>query len=121
MLAVDRKDFISMLSESLPVMCFFHDQKEDKQIKDIKEVLLNVESNLPKLKIYEFIRDKTPEDEYMCDIMEVAKYPILIIYKNGCFSRYKAKDFTEKEVLKFLGNTTIYENQKPKVIEVDEQ
>lgn len=121
MLAVDRNSFISMLSEELPVMCFFHDIKEDEQIKEIKALLNKIEDGLPKLKIYEFIRNKTEDDEYLCDVLEVAKYPILIFYKNGCFSRYKAKDFTEKEIIKFLGNTKIYEKSIAKPIEVDEQ
>ncbi len=116
---VNRKDFISMLSEDLPVLCFFHEKEEDGQIKEIKEILIKIENQLPKLKTFEYIRNLTEEDEELCDVMEIAKYPILVIYKGGNFSRYKAKEFSEKEILKFLGNTKIYEN-KTKEIEIEE-
>lgn len=111
---VNRTDFISMLSEDLPILCFFHEKEENNQIKEIKETILKIEKNLPRLKTFEFLRNATEADEQLCDIMEIATYPILVIYKGGNFSRYKAKEFSEKEILKFLGNTKIYEVQKSK-------
>jgi hypothetical protein len=111
---VNRTDFISMLSENLPVLCFFHEKEENNQIKEIKDAILKIEKDLPRLKTFEFIRNATEADEQLCDIMEIATYPILVVYKGGNFSRYKAKEFSEKEILKFLGNTKIYESQKSK-------
>ncbi len=119
---VNRKDFISMLSEDLPVLCFFHEKDADSsQVKEIRDTIIKIEGQLPRLKTFEFIRNLTEEDEQMCDIMEIANYPILIVYKGGNFSRYKAKDFSEKEIIKFLGNTKIYENKTQKIeVEVEE-
>lgn len=114
---VNKKNFVSMLSEDLPVLCFFYEKNEDnpnKQIKEIKDVVIKIEKQLPKLKTFEFVRNMTEDDEYFCDMMEIAKYPILIIYKDGCFSRFKSKDFSEKEILKFLGNTKIYQEKEEK-------
>ncbi len=119
MLTVNAKSFISMLSEEKPVVCFYHSKEEDENILKIKDVLKNIKKELTLLPLYEFIRDEDEENEYLCDVMEIAKYPILVMYKDGCFNRYKAKEFSEKEILKFLGNKTIYMPKELKKVEVD--
>ncbi len=122
MLKSNHKNFISMLSEEKPVVCFYHVKEEDEQIKKIKETLAKVKKELPLLPLYEFIRDETEQDEHLCNVMEVTPYPVIIVYKNGCFNRYKDKNFTEKELLKFIGNKTLYSSIEEKAkdkIEVD--
>lgn len=106
------KSFISMISQEKPVICFFHNQEKNEEVTKIKNILGNIKKKLPLLPLYEFIRDENEDNEYLCDVMEIATYPILVMYKNGCFNRYKSKNFTEKEILKFIGNKKLYVEQK---------
>lgn len=110
-----------MLSEDKPVICFFHRQKEDAQVSAIKTVLAKFEKELPLLPVYEFITDESPENQELCEIVEIVDRPVLIIYKNGCFSRYKDKLFTEKSISMFIGSKSTYQpKQSTKAtIEVD--
>ncbi len=121
MLTANAKNFISMLSEEKPVVCFYHSKEDsdNENVIKVKEVFKNIKKELTLLSVYEFIRDGDEESEYLCDVMEIAKYPILVMYKDGCFNRYKAKGFSEKEILKFLGNKNIYIPKEPKKVEVD--
>ncbi|NCQ52259.1 hypothetical protein GW796_10310 [archaeon] len=102
------KNFIGMLSEDKPLLCFFHNKKEDKNIQKIKDILIKVKKELPLLPLYEYVVDDSDENQQLCDIVEINVLPILIVYKDGCFSRYKDKKFTEAEILKFVGNKRQY-------------
>jgi hypothetical protein len=121
MQAVNSKSFINMLSEEKPVVCFFHRQKEDAQVPVVREILTKLEKELPLLPVYEFITDESPENKQLCDIVEIVDKPVLVIYKNGNFSRYKDKQLNEKSIAQFLGNKVIYMPKEPNKsqIEVD--
>lgn len=113
-------DFISILSETKPAMIMFYtsEQEEDANVKKIKQTIKAVEKKLPLLNAYEFITDEDEQNAILCENIEVTQTPILIIFKDGCFSRYKNKGFTEKSVAAFIGNKRLYEKPKEKVIEV---
>lgn len=113
------KNFVSMLSEELPVVCFFHKKSDDVQIKKIKEILLKVEKQLPLLPLYEFVTDENPDNERLSEVMEIASNPVIIIYKDGCFNRYKDKKFTELEITQFIGGKKIYMPKEEKKIELE--
>lgn len=116
------KNFISMLSEDKPVMCFFHYKAEESQVKKIKEIVKAIEKKLPLLPAYEYIIDENPENQLLCDVMEVSSTPVLIFYKDGCFSRYKDKQFSEASIMQFIGNKKQYmpaEESEKKKIDVD--
>lgn len=116
------KNFISMLSEDKPVMCFFHSKVEESQVKKIKEIVSSIQKKLPLLPAYEYIIDESPENQLLCDVMEVSSNPVLIFYKDGCFNRYKDKQFSEASIMQFIGNKKQYmidEDKEKKKIEVD--
>jgi hypothetical protein len=121
MQVANSENFVNMLSEEKPVVCFFHRQKEDAQIPVIKQVLAKLEKQLPLLPLYEFVTDATPANQQLCDVIEIVDKPVLVIYKNGNFSRYKDKQLNEKSILAFLGNKAIYQETKEEkeIIEVD--
>jgi len=118
------KNFISMLSEDKPVMCFFHYKAEESQVKKIKEIVTSIQKKLPLLPAYEYIIDENPENQLLCDVMEVSSTPVLIFYKNGCFNRYKDKQFSEASVMQFVGSKKQYmldeeKDKEKKKIDVD--
>ncbi len=121
MQVANSENFVNMLSEERPVLCFFHRQKEDTQVPAIKQILTKLEKQLPLLPVYEFVTDATPENKKLCDVIEIVDKPVLVIYKNGNFSRYRDKQLNEKSILAFLGNTAIYKEVKEEKekIEVD--
>jgi hypothetical protein len=112
MQVANSENFVNMLSEEKPVLCFFHRQKEDAQVPVIKQALTKLEKQLPLLPLYEFITDATPANKQLCDIIEIVDKPVLVIYKNGNFSRYKDKQLNEKSIAAFLGNKSIYQETK---------
>jgi len=121
MQVANSENFVNMLSEEKPVLCFFHRQKEDTQVPVVKQILTKLEKQLPLLPVYEFVTDATPANQQLCDIIEIVDKPVLVIYKNGNFSRYRDKQLNEKAILAFLGNTAIYKEAKveQEKIEVD--
>lgn len=50
--------------------------------------------------------------------MEVDTTPVLIFYKDGCFNRYKDKNFTKKTLSLFLGSKKNYQLQEKKSVEL---
>lgn len=119
MQVANSENFINMLSEEKPVVCFFHSKKEDDKIPAIKQILVKLEKQLPLLPVYEFITDETPANKQLCETVEIVDKPVLVIYKNGNFSRYKDKQLNEKSIVAFLGNKNIYmeaEEKKEKVV-----
>ena len=112
------KDFISMVSEEKPAVCFYHKKEEDAQVKKTKEILLKIKKEYVLLPMYEFLTDANPDNEQLCEVLEIADRPMLIIYKDGCFSRYKDKKFTEKEIVKFIGNKRLYSPQEKEKINI---
>lgn len=119
MKAVNSKSFIGMLSEEKPVLCFFHRVKEDAHVPVIREIIKKLEKELPLLPVYEFVTDESPANQELVDVIEIVDKPVLIIYKNGCFSRYKDKLFNEKAVSQFLGSKTTYLPKEAKKVEVE--
>ncbi len=108
MQVANSKNFISMLSEDKPVVCFYYKKEDEAQVKKIKEALLKIEKSLTLLPLYEFVTNDNPDNERLCEEMGIVDRPLLVVYKEGCFNRYKDKQFTEDAILQFLGNKKIY-------------
>lgn len=108
MIKVDASNFVSVISGDKPVLIFFHHKAQEAITKKINTNLLKIKKNLPLLPLYEFIVDETEENIILCDFVEINNAPVLIFYKDGCFSRYKAKDFSEKSLIEFIGNKKLY-------------
>lgn len=121
MQVANSENFVTMLSEEKPVLCFFHPQKEETQVIAVKQILDKLKKQLPLLPLYEFITDETPANKKLCEIVEIVDKPVIVIYKNGNFSRYKDKQLNEKSILAFLGNKAIYQEvkQEKEKIEAD--
>lgn len=102
------KNFVSVLSEDKPVMVFFHHKAEASQTQKIKDILKKIKKEMPLLPLYEYVVDENEQNQLLCDYIEVDQTPVLIFFKNGCFHRYKAKGFTEKSILQFIGSKTLY-------------
>lgn len=111
------KNFVSILSEEKPPLVLFR-YKDEKPtfIKILNELL----KDYPLMNVYEYIIDETEDNQILAENMEVDVTPILIFYKDGCFNRYKDKNFSKKTLSLFLGSKKNYqESQKSKSVVID--
>lgn len=109
---IDHKGFISTLSQDAPSIILFRPQIEDKKkkVKTIKDTLNQLEK-MPKAYFYEFITDGSPENQNLCDLLEVSPGVSLVLYKNGCFNQYKSNP-TTKDIKQIWGAARIRNTQE---------
>ena len=108
MLRADCKNFVSVISDEKPVLIFFRHLAQEAVTKKIETILLKIKKELPLLPLYDFIIDDNEENQVLCDFLEVNNAPVLVFYKDGCFSRYKSKMFNDKAIKEFIGGKSTY-------------
>jgi len=109
------KNFVSILSEEKPPLVLFRYKDEKPTFLKLLNELLK---DYPLMNFYEYIIDESEDNEILANHMEVDTTPVLIFYKDGCFNRYKDKNFTKKTLSLFLGSKKNYQLQEKKSIEL---
>lgn len=88
---IDHKGFISAISQDAPCIILFRNKDAiKKKLQAVKDNIKKLDDKkMPKAYFYEFIIDESPENEHLCETLEVPSLTSLILYKNGCFNQYK--------------------------------
>lgn len=105
MKSANSKNFISILSEEKPPLVLFRYKEEKPSFLKILNELLK---EYPLLNAYEYIIDENEDNIVLAEHLEVDTTPVLVFYKNGCFNRYKDKNFSKKTLSLFLGSKKNY-------------
>jgi hypothetical protein len=105
-------NFIGILSEDKPVMIFFHYKEDESKTNKIKNILKDIEKDLPLLNIYDYLIDLDEANQTLANHLDVSATPLLVFFKEGSFHRYKDKLFTKPSILQFIGNKKIYQLTK---------
>ena len=101
---INSQDFIQTISSEEQVAIFF--SVEDSNSSKIENKLdtfitKSNEDSVKPYKIYKLSIEDNDKNYELCQHLNVEE-KILIVFKNACFNRYKNKDFTDKELKKFL-------------------
>lgn len=103
-------EFISVISEDPPALCFFY-KKEDR-LTEINKHLKALQKKAPLLNIYKMDIDINEEVANFCELIEIPKTPVLMVFKDGNFSRYKNKRMNQKEIEGFVGSLKKYQKKE---------
>lgn len=113
-----RTDFIDILAKNENAIFFFH-SKEDKStptVKKIKTQLKEIAGESKDINVHLFVTDEDEATKQFSQVLELEGMPTMVIYKNGCFNRYKNKEFTAASIKKFIGS-----GKKKQSIDVDSE
>lgn len=113
-----RTDFIDIISKNENAIFLFH-SKEDKSspaVKKIKTQLKEIAGESKDINIHLFVTDEDEATKEFSQVLELEGVPTMVVYKNGCFNRYKNKEFTTASIKKFIGSS-----KKKQTIDVDSE
>lgn len=99
---INYSDFISAISNELGCFCLFY--KDINKAKKEIEILKKIKKKAPLLPLYSFHITESEENIRLCEEIEVPDSPVIIVFKDGKFSRYKNKKMSPKEIEKFIGS-----------------
>lgn len=104
-------NFVSIISEEKPAMIFFHTSENESENKKIKTAISLVEKELPLLNVYEYHIDENDDNEFLADMLDFKKVPVLVFFKDGSLHRYKNKLFTKASITHFVGGGKTYKSE----------
>lgn len=93
---VSHKTMVSdVLSSDVPALVLFYNDEKNEDFKKIEENLTSIMKDLPKLPVYKMHTENDENDATLTKNLGVKFTPVLVVFKNGEFNRYKY--FTKKE------------------------
>jgi hypothetical protein len=93
---VSHKTIVSdVLSAEVPALVLFYNDEKNEDFKKIEESLTSIMKDLPKLPVYKMHTEKDENDADLSKNLGIKFAPVLVVFKNGEFNRYKY--FTKKE------------------------
>lgn len=98
-LPINHQGFISALSQDAPSIILFRNMTDEhnKKSKQIGKIIAKTE-DMPNAYFYEYIVDESDENQFLATTLEIPSGISMILYKNGCFNRYKLNPTTEKTI-----------------------
>ena len=102
---IGSKDFILSISQEYPSLIIFRKSgsENDKKVKEIQKKIDVLKDTMPKVNIYEYLTDENTENQLLVDMIEVPESISVILFKNGCFSRYQLNPHQKQNLKKIWG------------------
>lgn len=88
---IDSKGFIQAISQEHPSLIIFRTKSSEhnKKINEIDKHVQSLMSDMPKACFFQYIVDDNSDNEHLATTIEIPKGLSIVMFKDGCFSRYQ--------------------------------